>query len=58
MIFKRGLVVLTPLLALLLEEALYSSAIRVLYIPAPISDLELLELNYGSDIGVDSTSRK
>ena len=49
---------LAPLLAPLLEEAPYSSATGVLRIPAPIGDLEPPELNYGSDIGIDSTSRK
>jgi hypothetical protein len=57
-ILKRGLVVLTPLPAPLLEEALYSGAARVLRIPAPVGDLELLELNYGGDIGINSASRK
>jgi hypothetical protein len=50
--------VLTPLLAPLLEEAPYSGAIRVLRIPTPISNLELLELDYSSNISINSTSYK
>jgi len=51
-------VVLAPLLATLLEEALYSSTTGVLDITALIRDLEPLELDDGGDIGVDSTLRK
>jgi len=58
MILERGLVVLATLLAPLLEEAPYSSAAGVLRIPAPVGDLEPLELDYGGDIGVNSASRK
>jgi len=58
MVLKARVVILTLLLATLLEEALYSSAIGVLNITAPIRDLELLELNNGGDIGVDSTLYK
>jgi hypothetical protein len=50
--------VLAPLPAPLLEEALYGGAAGVLCIPAPVGDLEPLELDYGGDIGVDSASRK
>jgi hypothetical protein len=52
------MVILAPLLAILLEEALYSSAAGVLNITTPIRDLELLELNNSGDIGVNSTLRK
>ena len=55
MVLKARAVILTPLLATLLEEALYSSAAGVLDITAPIYDLELPELNNGSDIGVNGT---
>jgi hypothetical protein len=51
-------VVLTPLLATLLEEASYGSAAGVLDITAPVHDLEPPELDNGGDIGVDSTLRK
>jgi len=51
-------VILTPLLAILLEEALYSNTTGVLDITAPIRDLEPLELNNNGDIGINSTLRK
>jgi hypothetical protein len=50
--------VLTLLLAPLLEEALYSGAAGVLCIPAPVGNLEPLELDYSSNIGINSTPSK
>ena len=52
------MVVLTPLLATLLEEASYSSAVGVLDVTTPIRDLEPLELDDGGDIGINGTLRK
>jgi hypothetical protein len=50
--------VLAPLPAPLLEEASYGGTAGVLRIPAPVGDLEPPELDYGGDIGVNSTPRK
>jgi hypothetical protein len=50
--------VLAPLLAVLLEEASYSSVAGVLDVTAPVRDLEPLELDDSGDIGVDGTLRK
>jgi hypothetical protein len=46
--------VLTPLLALLLEEATDSNTTRVLDITPAVGDLEPLELDYSRNIGVNS----
>ena len=45
---------LTPLLALLLEEAIDSNTTRVLDITLTVGDLEPLELDYSRNIGVYS----
>jgi hypothetical protein len=45
---------LTPLLALLLKEAIDSNTTRVLDITPAIGDLELLELNYSYNISINS----
>ena len=58
MVLKARVVVLTPLLAILLEEASYSSTAGVLDITTPVCDLELPELDNGGDIGINSTLRK
>jgi hypothetical protein len=49
---------LTLLLAILLEEALYNSATGVLDVTTLIRNLELLELNNGGNIGINSTLYK
>ena len=52
------MVVLTPLLATLLKEASYGSAIGVLDVTAPVRDLEPPELDNSGDIGINGALRK
>jgi len=52
MVLEVRVVLLTSLPAPLLEEAPYGNTMRVLNVIAPVSDLDLLELYYGCNIGI------